>query len=318
MDARETICGVLLSETMDLKSFYELDFGDRVPEVRLYNPDEVDDPAAIRFAVCWLPGPDAFAPYSNLEMAMSVGAGVDAMLAHSGLGEDVAICRVRDPHQADLMAGYALHEILHVERGFAEMDRNQAKAKWVPLPMRPPEQCRIAVLGHGTMGRAVARALAAAGFSVVVASRSEPAEPLAGVQYFAGADAVLQAAEAANFVVNILPLTSQTENVLNASLFDRLAEGAWLVQIGRGEHLEETDFQAALEAGRLAGASLDVFREEPLPPEHPFWRHPRIRITPHIASDSTPSVVTEQVLTSARELLAGRPLTFSVDRGQGY
>ncbi|MCQ0987061.1 NAD(P)-dependent oxidoreductase [Jiella marina] len=318
MADRGTIFGVLLSETMDLKGFYGLDFGDRAPEVRLLNPDEVDDPAAIRFAVCWLPGSDAFAAYPNLEMAMSIGAGVDAMLGHPGLGEDVAICRVRDPHQADLMAGYALHEILHVERGFARMDRNRAEAKWVPLPMRPPEQCRIAVLGHGTMGRAVAKALAAAGFSVSVACRSEPAEPLPGVRYFAGADAVLQAAEGANFVVNILPLTPQTENVLNAALFDRLAEGAWLVQIGRGEHLDEADFQAALEAGRLAGASLDVFREEPLPPDHPFWRDPRIRITPHIASDSTPSVVTEQVLTSARELLEGRPLTLSVDRSQGY
>ncbi|MEO4041414.1 NAD(P)-dependent oxidoreductase [Hoeflea sp. CAU 1731] len=314
----ETIHGVLLSETMDLKSFYDLDFGDRARDVRLLNPDEIRHADSIRFAVCWLPGPDAFAPYPNLEMAMSVGAGVDALLNHPGLGDDVAICRVRDPHQADLMAGYAVHEVLHVERGFAQMRTDQESARWRPLPMRAPNELKVAVLGHGTMGAAVAKALARLGFSVTVACRRPPRDASQGITYTTGEDAVMQAVDGANMVINVLPLTPQTEKALNKELFERLATGAWLVQIGRGEHLHEDDFVAALDSGQLSGASLDVFREEPLPADHPFWQDRRLRITPHIASDSMPYIVSEQALLSARELLAGQPLSLAVDPTQGY
>jgi glyoxylate/hydroxypyruvate reductase A len=139
-----------------------------------------------------------------------------------------------------------------------------------------------------------------------------------GVSYFAGDDAIPQAVAGADMVINVLPLTSQTRNILNKDMFDRLAMGAWLIQIGRGEHLKEEDFVAALDSGQLSGASLDVFREEPLPANHAFWKDGRLRITPHIASDSTPHIVSEQALLSARELLAGKPLSLAVDPAQGY
>ncbi|WP_033070174.1 NAD(P)-dependent oxidoreductase [Thalassospira australica] len=312
------IYGVLLSETMDLKSYYALDFGEKAPDVCLLNPDEVTDLDAIRFAVCWLPGPAAFAPYPNLEMAMSVGAGVDDLLGHPGLHEGVAICRVRDPHQAHLMAGYAVHEVVHFERGFAQMQQNQAQAQWAPPPIRPPSALKVAVFGHGSMGAVIVRALVETGFCVSVACRRPPKDQISGVRYFSGDDSVIKAATDMNVVINTLPLTAQTEDVLNADLFARLAKGAWLIQIGRGEHLAEADFVAALESGQLSGATLDVFREEPLPSDHPFWRDPRLRITPHVASDTTPAVVAEQALQSARELLAGTPLSLAVNPAQGY
>ncbi|WP_269580990.1 NAD(P)-dependent oxidoreductase [Roseibium sp. Sym1] len=318
MQRTETISGVLLSSNMDLKSFYGLETSGRDADVRLFEPEEVSDPDAIRFAVCWLPDTDAFAPYPNLQMAMSIGAGVDALLGHPGLDETAMVCRVRDPHQAELMAGYTAHEVLHVLRDFAALKESQDRQDWAPLPMAPPRDTTIAVLGNGTMGKSVTRALAALGFTVRVACRTIPDDPLAGVGYVAGADAVLRAAEGANIVVNVLPLTQATENILNARLFGRLAEGSWLVQIGRGEHLHEMDFMAALDSGRLAGASLDVFRQEPLPADHPFWNDKRLRITPHIASDSTPSIVREQVLTSAKELLGGSVPSLAIDRRRGY
>ncbi|MCC9621361.1 NAD(P)-binding domain-containing protein [Thalassospira sp. MA62] len=318
MATAERIYGVLLSETMDLKTFYSLDFGDRAPDVCLLDPAEVTNAADIRFAVCWLPGEDAFAPYPNLEMAMSVGAGVDALLKHPGLHENIAICRVRDPHQAHLMAGYAAHETLRFEREFAKLEENQAAAKWAPLPLRAPGDLKVAVLGNGSMGAAIVRALFELGFSVSVACRRPPESPLHGVDYRSGDASVLNAVSGANVVVNTLPLTAQTENILNADLFNRLAHGAWLVQIGRGEHLDEQAFMAALENGQLSGATLDVFRTEPLPEDHPFWRDQRLRITPHIASDTMPHIVTDQVLQSARELLAGHDLSLSVNPKQGY
>ncbi|WP_413205227.1 NAD(P)-dependent oxidoreductase [Rhodospirillum sp. A1_3_36] len=312
------IHGVLLSDTLDLKGFYKLEVTDETKDVLLLNPDEVIDPSAIRFAVCWLPGQEAFAPYPNLEMAMSIGAGVEDLLDHPGLAKHIPICRVRDPHQAALMAGYAVHEVLHVERDFEQILRHQEAAAWRPLPMRAPEDLKVAILGHGTMGAAVARGVAAQGFSVTVACRRPPAAPLEGVTYTTGEDAICQAVTGAGMVINVLPLTPVTRNILNKDLFDRLSKGAWLVQIGRGEHLQEDDFLAALESGQLKGASLDVFRQEPLPADHPFWADKRLRITPHIASDSTPRIVVEQVLRSARELAAGTPLSLSIDPTQGY
>ena len=318
MEKSGPIYGVLLSETLDLRSYYNLDFANLADDVRLLKCNEVTDPRAIRFAVCWLPGREAFEPYPNLEMVMSVGAGVNDLLDHPGVRDHVAICRVRDQNQANLMAGYAVHEVLHVERGFAQMERHQAAAEWAALPMRSPEALKVAVLGNGTMGAAVARAVSMLGFSTAVACRRPPSNPTEGIEYFTGDNAITDAATDSEMVINALPLTAETVNVLNKDLFSKLVPGAWLVQIGRGEHLHEADFMAALDSGQLKGASLDVFHQEPLPPEHPFWRDKRLRISPHVASDTTPDVVAEQILQSARELLAGQPLSLAVDKTQGY
>ncbi|MGY9049430.1 MAG: NAD(P)-dependent oxidoreductase [Rhodobacterales bacterium] len=303
---------------MDLDAVYGAALRAGGDDVILRHPSEIEDPTAVRFAICWLPGAEAFAPYPNLDLAMSIGAGVDALLAHPGLRPDVAIARVRDPHQADLMAGFAAHEVLHYERGFGQMMDNARERRWQPLPMRAPEAARVAVLGHGTMGRAVVQALRALGFTLRVACRSLPEDPVDGVTYLSGVGSILNAANGVDYLINVLPLTAATENVLNAALFARMSPGARLIQIGRGEHLVEADLTAALDAGRLAHATLDVFRTEPLPVGHPFWQDSRLRITPHIASDSLPEIVAAQVIESTRALRCGAPLAFGVDRAQGY
>ncbi|MCJ8139167.1 NAD(P)-dependent oxidoreductase [Falsirhodobacter halotolerans] len=310
--------GVYLSDMLDLDALYGDALAALGPDVVLHRPEDVRDPDAIRFAICWLPGAGAFARFPGIELAMSIGAGVDALLTHPGVGPDTQIARVRDPYQASLMAGFAVHEVLHVRRGFDAMARNAARAEWRPPALTSPDATTIAVLGDGTMGRAVSVALRQLGFDVRIACRSVPQTPAAGCRYFTGPEAVAQAAEGAHVLINVLPLTAATENVLDAALFARLARGAWLVQIGRGEHLVEADLTAALAAGYLAGASLDVFRTEPLPADHPFWRDDRLRITPHVASDSIPEVVARQVVETARELAEGRPLTLGIDRARGY
>ncbi|WP_406721692.1 NAD(P)-dependent oxidoreductase (plasmid) [Thioclava litoralis] len=319
------IHGVYLSQTLDLEALYGAALHAQGADVVLCRPEEVTDPSAIRFAICWLPEDTAFAPYPNLHLAMSIGAGVDALLAHPGLeGQGprppVQIARVRDPHQADLMAGFAAHEVLHHERSFGALAAQAQARCWAPLPLRAPAASVVAVLGHGTMGRAVARAMRALGFRVRVACRSLPetAARIEGVEYCFGPEAMREAAQEARYLVNVLPLTPATENVLQGALFACLAQGAYLVQIGRGEHLVEADLLAALESGQLAGATLDVFRTEPLPQDHPFWTHPLLRITPHVASDSLPDVVAAQVVQTARELRDGAALTYLVDRLRGY
>lgn len=318
MTNANSILGVYLSDSLDLEAIYGEALRDGANDVVLRHPHEIDNPEDVRFAICWLPSEQAFEAYPNLELAMSIGAGVDALLAHPGLDETMQIARVRDPHQAALMAGFAAHEVLNHEREFATLERNATQARWEPLPMRAPLSAQVAVLGHGTMGRAVVQAMAALGFSVRVACRRPPQEPVKDVTYLTGESAVMGAADGADYLINVLPLTSSTENVLNKALFAKLAPGAWLVQIGRGEHLVEDDLVEALKCGDLAGASLDVFRQEPLPEDHPFWRDARLRITPHIASDSLPEVVAGQVLETARALRNGEPLAMGVDRARGY
>ncbi|MDA5564530.1 NAD(P)-dependent oxidoreductase [Cobetia sp. MMG027] len=318
MPSQAPILGVYLSESLDLDCLYGEALRQLGEDVVLQNPHEIEDPTEVAFAICWQPGEDAFTPYPNLMLAMSIAAGVDALLSHPGLSDEVQVARVRDPHQAFLMAGFAAHEVLHQEREFAVMADNATRREWQPLPMRAPEKAQVAVLGHGSMGRAVVTSLSALGFSVTVACRSEPVAPVQGVCYLTGDNAVMAAAQGADYLINILPLTPVTENVLNATLFAQLRPGAWLVQIGRGEHLVEADLDAALASGQLAGATLDVFREEPLAPNHRWWQDARLRITPHVASDSLPEVVAEQVVATARELRNGLPLTLGVDRQRGY
>lgn len=318
MTNTNSILGVYLSDSLDLDAIYGNALRDEASDVVLRHPHEIDNPENVRFAICWLPNDKAFESYPNLELAMSIGAGVDALLAHPGLKDEVHIARVRDPHQADLMAGFAAHEVLHREREFTTLEQNAAKAHWAPLTMRAPASRKVAVLGHGTMGRAVVKAVAALGFSVHVACRSEPQAPVEGVTYLTGDGAVMAAADGADYLINVLPLTATTENVLSKALFAKLAKDAWLVQIGRGEHLVEDDLLLALEHGHLGGASLDVFRAEPLPADHPFWQHECLRITPHIASDSLPEVVAGQVVDTARALRDGQPLAMGVDRARGY
>lgn len=310
--------GVYLGTGFDLAEFYGPSFAAYEPEITLRPPDAIADPAAVRFAVCWHPQAEDFARFPNLELLCAPGAGVDGLLGSPGLPEGVPICRLRDADQAAQMAGFAAHEVLHVERGFARIAEDVRHRHWRPIVSRAPSEVVTTVLGHGNMGCAVARALVALGFSVRVASRSEPAERIKGVQYHCGPDAVTAAAEGADFVINVLPLTAATRGVLNAGLFARMARGSWLVQIGRGEHLIEADLVAALDAGVLSGASLDVFATEPLPPDHPFWQDPRLRLSPHVASIADPAAAARQIVQSAREQRDGKPLSFAIERDRGY
>jgi glyoxylate/hydroxypyruvate reductase A len=175
------------------------------------------------------------------------------------------------------------------------------------------------VLGFGLMGQAIARAVVAMGFTVVAAIRGKPpATPSAGVCFESGPDSVRRTAAKAHMLINVLPLTPATRDVLDAKLFATMPAGAVLIQLGRGEHLVEDDLILALDNGWLSAASVDVFRTEPLPGDHPFWRDPRIVVTPHQASDCATALVAEQVAQAALDVVAGRRPQTAVDRGNGY
>ncbi|HET6467528.1 MAG TPA: glyoxylate/hydroxypyruvate reductase A [Geminicoccaceae bacterium] len=282
-------------------------------EVRVW--PETGDPAEIDAALVWRPQPGLLASLPNLRLILSLGAGVDGLLADPTL-PDLPLCRMVDPSLTRSMSEFVLTVALLYHRRLDVYDRQQRAARWrFELP-RPAAATTVGILGLGTLGSDAAAVLGAQGFTVQGWSRT--ARTIAGVRTFAGGDGLNGFLADTDLLVCLLPLTPDTEGILGADLFARLPRGARLLNVGRGRHLVEQDLLDALDSGRLAHATLDVFRDEPLPPEHPFWRHPGIRVTPHCASYSLPESAAAGVVENLRRLEAGLPLLHLVDRARGY
>lgn len=319
INGAELVEGVYLCDTLDMSDIFDAALVAH-PELRLYKPEDVPDPARIRFALVWHPGQRAFAPFPNIELVQVIGAGVDGVLRNQGLPPEVCVARVLDEEQASIMAGFAAWHVIWHHRQMGNYLAAQADALWQRhsvKTLRPPSQVTVGVLGYGRMGERVARTVASMGFPVLAASRSAGPAPV-GITRISGENAIQTVAAQADILINILPLTPETHDVLNAALFARMPKGAILIHLGRGPHMVEDDLLAALEAGHLGGASLDVFQCEPLPEDHPFWKHPQIVITPHEASVSAPAAVAQTLALSVQELVAGIPLSAAVDRNAGY
>jgi glyoxylate/hydroxypyruvate reductase A len=276
---------------------------------------EVGDPAEIDVALVWQPPPGELARYPSLRAILSLGAGIDGLLAQAGL-PDVPIARMVDPSLTRTMSEYVLLATLRHHRQFDHFERAQRAARWsFALPPQAAER-QVGIMGLGVLGSAAAASLAAHGFRV--AGWSREAKRLAGVESFAGPDGLDAFLARTEILVCLLPLTSHTCGILSAATFARLPRGACLINVARGAHLVETDLIAALDSGQVEGATLDVFRAEPLPPDHPLWHHPKVLITPHVASYASPLTGAEGVAENIRRARAGRPLLHQVDRGRGY
>jgi len=288
----------------------------RIPDLEVRIFPEIGDPAAIEAALVWLPPPGLLASLPNLRAIFSLGAGVDRLLEDPTLPADVPLCRMVDPSLTASMAEFVLLHVLRYHRDLDVYEQQQRRAEWRLVLPRPASATVVGVMGLGELGIASARLLLRHGFTVRGWSRTPKA--VEGVASFAG-EAELDAFLAeVGVLVCLLPLTPVTRGILNAALFARLARGARLVNLARGAHLVERDLLEALDSGHLAHATLDVFTREPLPSDHPFWRHPRITVTPHAAAYSLPESGAEIVAENIRRLRAGAPLLHRVDRRRGY
>ena len=308
---------VLVSSTLDLRGY----FG---PELaRISHQIEVVDHVAdgpttdIRLAVAWHPPANAFERYPRLQAVCSIGAGVDNIVACPSLRPDVEVIRVVDPAQAQMMAGFVAWHVIGHQRNFAAYGAQQRDSIWQRRNQRSPQEVPVGILGQGAIGQKVAADLAQLGFPVRSWSRTaKPTSPaVSGFHGPAGLAAMLDETEV---LVNLLPLTSETRAILNSDLFGRMRRGGYLIQVGRGEHLVEQDLLAALGSGQLAGAALDVFSVEPLPASHPFWRHPKIFLTPHDACEVSIRSVTATLVATAEAIRSGRRPPRAIDRARGY
>ncbi|CAH0445769.1 Glyoxylate/hydroxypyruvate reductase A [Ralstonia syzygii subsp. syzygii] len=273
------------------------------------------------YAVVWQPPADMLRGRTDLRAVFNLGAGVDAILglrqqSPDALPEDLPIVRLDDAGMAAQMSEYVTHAVLRFFRRLDEYERLQQARMWRFLKPFERDAFVVGVLGLGVLGTHIARTLAGFGFPVRGWSRS--AKSVEGIDCRAGADALPGFLAGTRVLINVLPLTADTENVLDAALFDRLDAGAYLVNVARGRHLVEADLLAAVARGQIAGAALDVFRTEPLPADHPFWTEPRIRITPHISALTLREVSIAQIARKIRALEAGEPIAGIVDLQRGY
>ncbi|AYZ32580.1 glyoxylate/hydroxypyruvate reductase GhrA [Serratia sp. FDAARGOS_506] len=292
----------------------------RLPQAEIREWQRGDDRPA-DYALVWRPPHEMLANRRDLKAVFALGAGVDAILdqerKHPGtLPAGVPLLRLEDTGMAQQMQEYALSYVLRYFRRFDEYQALQQRQEWQPLDPHSLDDFTIGILGAGVLGQSVARKLTEFGFSVRCWSRS--AKQIDGVQSFAGEAQRAAFLDGVKLVINLLPNTPETVGILNRELFAQLQPGAYLINIARGAHLIEADLLAALEQGQLAAATLDVFAHEPLPQDHPFWRHPHVTITPHIAAITLPQQAMDQIAANIRALEAGHAPAGVVDRQRGY
>ena len=272
--------------------------------------------AAIKYALVWHPEPGLLASLPNLRLILSLGAGVDHILRDPELPSGVPIVRLVDPYMTQAMSEYVALQVLRLHRHDFAYRAQQAVAEWREHEHKNAAERTVGILGFGTLGQDAAMKLKALGFDVAGWSRS--GRKVAGLPSYGGAaglDALLRRSE---ILVSLLPMTPETQGILCARLFARLPRRAGIVNAGRGQQLVETDLLAALDSGQLSAAVLDVFHEEPLPSAHPFWRHPRIVVTPHVAAETHPPTATKIIAHAIEDFEAGRPVANVVDREKGY
>lgn len=286
-----------------------------LPDLNFLVGPACDRPEAVDVALVWTPPPQGLRAFPNLKAVLSLGAGVD-QLRLAELDPRVPVARLIDDTLTQRMVEYCLTAVLYFHRNMHLHAANQAQRQWTFIAPVSASARRVLVLGLGELGSAVASTLVQQGFQVTGWSRRP--KQIVGADCCHGEEALAQALGTCDVVINLLPLTAQTAGLLNREFFARLRPQACLVQVGRGGHLVEEDLLAALEQGQLAGAFLDVFGIEPLPTDHPFWNHPFLRLTPHVASLSDPDQSATSVVENIRRAMLGADLQHAIDRALGY
>lgn len=283
-------------------------------DIRIYpndgNKEEID------FAIAWKPPHGVFSHYPNLRCIASTGAGVDHIIKDETIGDDIRITRVVDNRLAKDMTTYLVAQVMAHLRDITKYKLSQLESKWQPAPYRVAEKTRVGVLGMGELGKAAAEQFSTLGFTVRGWARTP--KHLNNVKMFVGDEEYEHFLRDLDILICLLPLTKSTRGILNKKTFDLLPNNAFVINVARGDHLVEEELLEALDEGRLSGACLDVFKEEPLPEGHPFWLHPKVIITPHIASITSIMNVAPQILNNYHRLQSGQPLANEVLRSKGY
>lgn len=291
-------------------------FNEVMPERECRDWASPGDIADIEYAFVWAPEPGALRSFPNLKCIFSIGAGVDHLLKDPDLPDGVPIVRMVEPELTQGMTEYVTMHVLRCHREVPALEQQQRDRVWHELIAPTAPSRKVGLLGFGVLGQDSARVLHALNFDL--ASWSRTPKQVEGVQSFHGPEGLDPFLARTEILVCLLPLTAETEGILDRSLLAKLPRGAWLINAGRGGHQVEDDILEALDSGQLSGAVLDVFRTEPLPADSPFWSHPKVTLTPHIASVTQQRSAIEQVVANIRRIEGGEAPLNTVDRALGY
>jgi glyoxylate/hydroxypyruvate reductase A len=266
-------------------------------------------------AIVWAPPQRFIDEQAGLQTLFNIGAGVDALLQLQ-LPPSLKVVRLDDAGMSVQMAEYVCHAVIRHFREFDAYDHDTQAGTWSYRKPRSRADFPVGVMGLGVLGERVAQALQVFEFPVNGYSRS--AKNLPGVRCFSGAQGLAEFLQATRVLVNLMPLTPETENILNRAHLSQLKVGGYVINVARGKHLVDDDLIALIDSGHLAGATLDVFRTEPLPADHPFWQHPGITVTPHTSARTLRDESIAQIVGKMQALARGEAINGVVDPQRGY
>lgn len=283
------------------------------PGMNIHVYPESHDREKVEYAVTWKHPRGVFKNYPNLKVIASMGAGVDHIISDPDIPEDVIITRIVDEQLRVDMSDFVLALVMNHLRNISD---HHCSKSWETKSYSRPKDQKVGIMGMGVLGTGVAEKLLINGFRVSGWSKSP--KQLQEIETYSGDQQLETFLNDLDILVCLLPLTSETENILNKELFQKLPKGAYLINVARGQHLIENDLLEMVNTGHLSGAALDVFRQEPLPEDHPFWKNPEILVTPHIASVTDPRKVAEQLAENYERMTEGEELKNVVAREKEY
>ncbi|EAR01299.1 2-hydroxyacid dehydrogenase [Maribacter sp. HTCC2170] len=286
------------------------------PDIPIYSHFEEHPKESVKMAVVWKPPMGAFNQYPNLECIGSSGAGVDFLFEDKDLPKHLPITRVVDEYLAKDMSEHVIALIFSHLKNLNQYKLDQFNKVWKPIDYQRIEDLTIGIMGLGALGKVLAKDLIRFGFTVQGWSGSK--KNIDGVRTFEGEEGQVDFLKSTEILICLLPLTENTFGILNKELFKQLPKGAHVVNVARGGHLIDEDLLEMLDKSHLSGASLDVYHQEPLSTEHPFWEHPKVHMTPHYASVSDTDSVVPQIIENYRRLVNGEELLNQVSKTKGY
>lgn len=292
------------------------DFAAAMPRAEVVVWREGAQEAVCDYAVLWGPPAGLLGQLTHVKAIFLAGAGVDAILKFGDALPSAPIIRLGDAGMAVQMAEYVAHAVLRYFRRFDEYEKQARRGIWAPLALPEKHEFTIGVLGMGMLGSRVLETMGHFGFPLRGWSRTQ--KQVDGVECFTGIDSLGEFLAGTRVLVCMLPLTPETSNLLDRARLSLLPQGAYLINVARGAHVAEPDLLTLIRSGHLAGATLDVFRNEPLPAPHPFWEEPRITMTPHISALTVRHDSVRQIAAKIDKLENGEPVADVVDRTRGY
>lgn len=279
-------------------------------------PDEIGDKADYDYAIVWRPPSGELRTFPNLKGILSLGAGVDGILVDDALPDGVPVVRLVDRCLTEGMSEYVLYWVIHYHRRLGVYLDWASQKIWKQMRQTDTRDRKVGFLGLGELGSDAAKKVAALGFDVAGWSRSE--KHIEGVTSFYGNDGLVPFLNRTEILVVLLPLTDATRGIVNKDTLAALPEGANIINCARGPHVVDEDLLAALDSGHINAATLDVFHTEPLPEDHPYWTHPKVTVTPHMASLTVPSSAADWMEENIKLIEAGKPPLNTVDLKKGY